>query len=193
MNIICPVCGCKTEEFDIADFSFEGGHTEKLCGYCRRQLKLLDDPSGAPEAQAAAAVAWLDSMAQKPVEIRSAECLTQLNRIRKLYPQIPVKRPDTPVAAPAPPVRTPAPAQVASQSPDTPENLTDQIFLLNKRISALEKDLKSFKRRLLISKIISFAAPLVITLILFIILMASGVLDPLIDYFNTISNLADMM
>ncbi len=65
--------------------------------------------------------------------------------------------------------------------------------VLEKRITALEKDLKGFKRRLLISKIISFAAPLLITLILFIILMASGVLDPLFSYFNTISDLAGQM
>ncbi|NMP37120.1 MAG: hypothetical protein GX051_03200 [Clostridiales bacterium] len=193
MNTVCPVCGCKTDDFDVEEFVFEDGHTEKLCGYCRKQLKVLEASNTANDMQTRAAVEWLDSMAQRPVDSRSTQCLAQLNRIRKLYPQIPVKRAQAPAAQPSASAQKNVP-ESAAETHNVPAGEPDErMAVLEKRITALEKDLKGFKRRLLISKIISFAAPLLITLILFIILMASGVLDPLFSYFNTISDLAGQM
>lgn len=57
----------------------------------------------------------------------------------------------------------------------------------------MEKQLKSLKRRLLISKILEIFVPLVLVLVLLVILLRSGALQSIFDYYSSLEDLANQM
>ena len=64
---------------------------------------------------------------------------------------------------------------------------------LEERVDKLEKQLKSLKRRLLISKILEIVVPLVLVLVLLVILLRSGALQSIFDYYSSLEDLANQM
>ena len=169
MESRCAICGNRTEDMDLATVEFEGVSV-KACPYCRKQLsQFLQDP--------ARNAAWLSGVLRVDEKhTRTPEATAALTRLAY---QNDIARP-APVNAETPPAK---PAVTATKNAEP----------LEERVDKLEKQLKSLKRRLLISKILEIVVPLVLVLVLLVILLRSGALQSIFDYYSSLEDLANQM
>lgn len=169
MESRCAICGNRTEDIDLAAVEFEGVSV-KACPYCRKQLsQFLQDPTRN--------AAWLSGVLRVDEKhTRTPEATAALTRLAY---QNDIARP-APANAETPPAK---PAVTAAQNTEP----------LEKRVEKLEKQLKSLKRRLLISKILEIVVPLVLVLVLLVILLRSGALQNIFDYYSSLEDLANQM
>ena len=169
MESRCAICGNRTEDMDLATVEFEGVSV-KACPYCRKQLsQFLQDP--------ARNAAWLSGVLRVDEKhTRTPEATAALTRLAY---QNDIARP-APANAETPPAN---PAVTATKNTEP----------LEKRVEKLEKQLKSLKRRLLISKILEIVVPLVLVLVLLVILLRSGALQNIFDYYSSLEDLANQM
>lgn len=169
MESRCAICGNRTEEIDLAAVEFEGVSV-KACPYCRKQLsQFLQDP--------ARNAAWLSGVLRVDEKhTRTPEATAALTRLAY---QNDIARP-APANAETPPAK---PAVTATKNAEP----------LEERVDKLEKQLKSLKRRLLISKILEIVVPLVLVLVLLVILLRSGALQSIFDYYSSLEDLANQM
>lgn len=169
MESRCAICGNRTEDMDLATVEFEGVSV-KACPYCRKQLsQFLQDP--------ARNAAWLSGVLRVDEKhTRTPEATAALTRLAY---QNDIARP-VPANAETPPAN---PAVTAAQNAEP----------LEKRVEKLEKQLKSLKRRLLISKTLEIVVPLVLVLVLLVILLRSGALQNIFDYYSSLEDLANQM
>lgn len=169
MESRCAICGNRTEDLDLATVEFEGVSV-KACPYCRKQLsQFLQDP--------ARNAAWLSGVLRVDEKhTRTPEATAALTRLAY---QNDIARP-VPANAETPPAN---PAVTAAQNAEP----------LEKRVEKLEKQLKSLKRRLLISKTLEIVVPLVLVLVLLVILLRSGALQNIFDYYSSLEDLANQM
>lgn len=169
MESRCAICGNRTEDMDLATVEFEGVSV-KACPYCRKQLsQFLQDP--------ARNAAWLSGVLRVDEKhTRTPEATAALTRLAY---QNDIARP-VPANAETPPAN---PAVTATKNAEP----------LEERVEKLEKQLKSLKRRLLISKILEIVVPLVLVLVLLVILLRSGALQNIFDYYSSLEDLANQM
>ena len=169
MESRCAICGNRTEDMDLATVEFEGVSV-KACPYCRKQLsQFLQDP--------ARNAAWLSGVLRVDEKhTRTPEATAALTRLAY---QNDIARP-APAKAETPPA---IPAVTATKNAEH----------LEERVDKLEKQLKSLKRRLLISKILEIVVPLVLVLVLLVILLRSGALQSIFDYYSSLEDLANQM
>lgn len=167
MESRCAICGNRTEDMDLATVEFEGVSV-KACPYCRKQLsQFLQDP--------ARNAAWLSGVLRVDEKhTRTPEATAALTRLAY---QNDIARPAN---AETPPAK---PAVTATKNAEP----------LEERVDKLEKQLKSLKRRLLISKILEIVVPLVLVLVLLVILLRSGALQSIFDYYSSLEDLANQM
>lgn len=169
MESRCAICGNRTEDMDLATVEFEGVSV-KACPYCRKQLsQFLQDP--------ARNAAWLSGVLRVDEKhTRTPEATAALTRLAY---QNDIARPAA-ANAETPPAK---PAVTATKNAEP----------LEERVDKLEKQLKSLKRRLLISKILEIVVPLVLVLVLLVILLRSGALQSIFDYYSSLEDLANQM
>ena len=169
MESRCAICGNRTEDMDLATVEFEGVSV-KACPYCRKQLsQFLQDP--------ARNAAWLSGVLRVDEKhTRTPEATAALTRLAY---QNDIARP-APANAETPPAN---PAVTATKNTEP----------LEERVERLERQLKSLKRRLLISKILEIVLPLVLVLVLLVILLRSGALQSIFDYYSSLEDLANQM
>lgn len=169
MGSRCAICGNRTEDMDLATVEFEGVSV-KACPYCRKQLsQFLQDP--------ARNAAWLSGVLRVDEKhTRTPEATAALTRLAY---QNDIARPAQ-ANAETPPAK---PAVTATKNAEP----------LEERVDKLEKQLKSLKRRLLISKILEIVVPLVLVLVLLVILLRSGALQSIFDYYSSLEDLANQM
>ncbi len=169
MESRCAICGNRTEDMDLATVEFEGVSV-KACPYCRKQLsQFLQDP--------ARNAAWLSGVLRVDEKhTRTPEATAALTRLAY---QNDIARP-APASAETPPAK---PAVTATKNAEP----------LEERVDKLEKQLKSLKRRLLISKILEIVVPFVLVLVLLVILLRSGALQSIFDYYSSLEDLANQM
>lgn len=167
MESRCAICGNRTEGMDLDKVEFEGVSV-KACPYCRKQLsQFLQDP----ERNAA----WLSGVLRVDEKhTRTPEATAALTRLAY---QNHIARPAESAELPVKPVAT---AQTNAES-------------LEKRVEALENQLRRLKRRMLISKILQIVLPLVLVLILLVVLLRSGALQNIFDYYSSLEDLANQM
>lgn len=169
MESRCAICGNRTEDMDLATVEIEGVSV-KACPYCRKQLsQFLQDP--------ARNAAWLSGVLRVDEKhTRTPEATAALTRLAY---QNDIPRP-APANAETPPAK---PAVTATKNAEP----------LEERVDKLEKQLKSLKRRLLISKILEIVVPFVLVLVLLVILLRSGALQSIFDYYSSLEDLANQM
>lgn len=169
MESRCAICGNRTEDMDLATVEFEGVSV-KACPYCRKQLsQFLQDP--------ARNAAWLSGVLRVDEKhTRTPEATAALTRLAY----------QNDIAWPAP-----ANAETPPEKPAV--TATKNAEPLEERVDKLEKQLKSLKRRLLISKILEIVVPLVLVLVLLVILLRSGALQSIFDYYSSLEDLANQM
>lgn len=171
---VCQVCGCKTDELDFVE-SRIGNIEKKVCSFCDRQLKNIDG-----ENTSDAQIRWLNAIVSKDVPEREAVVSEELNALASKY---------LPKAEPAisqePPV-----SQVKFYKAEgkgqkaTIEDKDELIAQLTNRVDKLEKTLVAMKRAQLIRLICEVSIPVILGIVIFIVLLSSGVYEDLIELLN---------
>lgn len=164
---VCPICGCKTEELDFVKRKLLETDC-KVCSFCNRQLNVFQTDTQPTEAQ----IRWLDAVIGKEVPEREADILSALKSIRTRFPSKEIVQPAAPTQ-PKMPVVQKASASKVAEVYDGDEVIKD----LQKRITALESEIRFMKRKQMIKTIIELGLPVVMLILLIIVFFASGVYD----------------
>lgn len=176
MDERCALCGNRTAQMDLESVSFEGLEA-KACPYCHRQLEqTLKNPAQNSD--------WLQSILQVDTKgVRTDEVTAALTRI--CY-RNDIPRPQTDPAAPMVPV--PAVNTVPSAQSEA-----EKTAALEARVTALEQKLHKMQRRILLSKILGAVIPILVVCILAIILVRSEYFQNILDYYDQLGALANLM
>ncbi len=174
MSEICPVCGCKTESFDFANIAADEGFSVCACDYCRKQLEALktaevSDAEVLTKIQPK--VRWLDTVLQKSVEERDAQCTRMLAATRNRFPAWLSEHAAPPIAAGT--LNYPTAETISAESGEIDPASAKKIASLEARLSKLEKNLRNFKRGLLISTILEIVIPVIVFVITAIVFFRS--------------------
>ncbi len=165
---VCPICGCKTEDLDFVARKISGVDC-KVCSFCNRQLNVFDTDAEPTDAQ----LRWLDAVIGKEVPERDEEILKSVKAIRSRYPEKEVQQ------AAAPTQQKNMVVQQGGSVKKSGAGYNDDTVIreLQDRITALENELRTMKRKQMIKTIIELGAPFVLLILLVIIVLSSGVLD----------------
>jgi hypothetical protein len=161
---LCPVCGCKTDELDFVTDNIAGTEV-KMCSFCQRQLGAFGDDKEPGEGH----IRWLSSVSGKVVAERPEV-------VSKYLFELSDKFSDTEVAdsvvQPYTPAYTPTPIKMAGTVDYNQSELLE-------RIEALEKQMKAFKKSILIKSILEVCVPIILALILLLVFVSSDLFDSL--------------
>lgn len=163
---ICPVCGCKTEELDFVERKLQDENF-RVCSFCDRQLKVFDSDAEPTDAQ----IRWLDAVLSKEVAERDNNLIAILKKIRGRFPE---KQVEQPVIVQQKNVVV---QKANSGKSDDFEDENQIIKDLQKRITALEAEIRMMKRKQMIKTAIELGVPVVMFIALIIIIMSSGIID----------------
>lgn len=164
---VCPICGCKTEELDFVARKISNQDC-KVCSFCDRQLNVFDSSDEPNDAQ----LRWLSAVIMKDVPERDASVVSALKDIRSNYGDKEVEQSATPVQQRANVVH-----HNISKKSSTNASESDLIAELQDRITALENEMRSLKRRQMIKTIVELGAPFVLLIVLIIVVLSSGIID----------------
>ena len=161
---VCPICGCKTDELDFVERKITDTDC-KVCSFCNRQLNVFDTVDEPTEAQ----LRWLVAVIGKDVPERADTILSALKSIRSRYAENEI-------------IQSAAPAQqkinVVKQGSVKKNNADDNLIIeLQNRITALENEIRTMKRKQMIKTIVELGAPFVLLLLLIIVFLSSGIMD----------------
>lgn len=183
MDFRCEICGCKTEPQELKSYTLQGEEIN-ACSFCRKQL---------------------ESIKKAPKDFENdAKSLLNMNtngkRSEKVQLLLKVELDslgvDTSPAVNNQNAFMPQGARVNSPSPAVQNvkngSLEDEIADLRAQLQALSDSFNGFRKRYIISKIVSIALPVVLIIIMLIIVIASGAVGNLVNYYNTIVDYANM-
>lgn len=171
---ICPVCGCRTEELDFVDAAINGTHC-RACSFCEKQLKNFVGDVQPTEAQ----LRWLDAVINKEVSERGAEVAKALDALKANF--------NADVDAESEPHKQ---AYDDGFAPSKAKNTKTQggdgerVAALEKRITALENELKRMKRVAMIKSILEITIPIILGILILIIFFSSGLFDSLTSLYG---------
>ena len=168
---VCPVCGCKTDELDFVERRIRAVDC-RVCSFCNRQLNAFDAVNEPTEAQ----LRWLVAVINKEVPERTEDILTVIKDIYSEYSENEATQPVAP------------PQQKVNVVPQGSAKRTDAddktIIELKNRITALENEIRTMKRKQMIKTIVELGAPFVLLLLLIIVFLSSGIMDNLNAIFD---------
>ncbi len=165
---VCPICGCKTDELDFVERKITDADC-KVCSFCNRQLNVFDSTDEPTEAQ----LRWLVAVIGKDVSERSDTVLAALKSIRSRYAE--AEMPQSAVLVQQKVSAVPQGGTVKSSKLDYEND--DIINELKNRITALENEIRTMKRKQMIKTIVELGAPFVLLLLLVIVFLSSGIMD----------------
>lgn len=165
---VCPICGCKTDELDFVERKICEADS-KVCSFCNRQLNVFDTVQEPTEAQ----IRWLDAVIGKEVAEREDSVFKALKTLRGRFPEKEAQQTAAPVQQNVKVVQQGGSAKKAKMDYDA----DDKIMELQSRITALENELRTMKRKQMIKTIVELGAPVVLLILLIIIVMSSGIID----------------
>ena len=161
---VCPVCGCKTDELDFVERRIRAVDC-RVCSFCNRQLNAFDTVNEPTEAQ----LRWLVAVINKDVPERAEAVLTAIKDIYSEYSENEATQPVTP---------SQQKVNVVPQGSARKTDADDKTIIeLKNRITALENEIRTMKRKQMIKNIIELGAPFALLLILVIVLLSSGFID----------------
>ena len=162
---LCPICGCKTDALDFVTDKVADSEV-KMCSFCQRQIHAFDEGKDPGEGH----IRWLASVAGKSVSGRSDEVNKHLSELAERFVSEEVAEE---VAAP----------DYADSLPVVNAKGPSQAELLE-RIEALEKELRRFKRSLLIKSILEICVPIILAIIIVLVFMSSDLFDSLSELYG---------
>ena len=168
---VCPICGCKTDELDFVQRKLSDVDC-RVCSFCHRQLNVFDTVNEPTEAQLRGLVAVIG----KDVPEREDAVSDALKGIRCRFPE-------TVLEQSAPPVQQKI--NVVQQASSKMNKADDDLIAeLQKRITALENEIRAMKRKQMIKTIVELGAPFALLLILVIVFLSSGIIDDIKAIFD---------
>lgn len=166
MDARCDICGCLTEEQSLTDFEM-AGEQFKVCSYCKKNLETV---AANPEENSELAV----NIFTMDNRHRSERAKRALGRYFGSLGVSGNPKTETNVPSVAAPVQG------------------DDVRALIGRVEKLEKELDRFKRRYYLSKALGITIPILLIVVVFIVMVSSGAIDNLKNYYNTILEYANM-
>ena len=164
---VCPICGCKTDDLDFVKKQINDIDC-KVCSFCSRQLNVFETEAEPTEAQ----LRWIDAVILKDVPERSDEISKAIKEIRSRFSQT------EPKAYSSAEQKATAVQQVGVvKKPSVNYESDDVIKDLQNRISVLESEIRTMKRKQMIKTIVELGAPFVLFVMLLIIVLNSGLID----------------
>ncbi len=165
MNENCPICGCKTEEFDFVDIDTQSG-VLKVCDYCGKQINVLQ-AADVKDAESLEKIKpklrWLDAAIEKDEESRGEAYEKELIRLQSKFPKDIVQlEPEIGKGSLAP--------IGAGESFEADNN---RITQLERKIESLEAEFHKYKRKMIIRSIAELVVPAIILSIVAIIFFKS--------------------
>lgn len=161
----CNVCGCITDLSELSDILL-ANEPFAVCPFCSKKIRAIEKQ---PSEQAKAAFEFLYADTKGRRNQRCSEMLF------RHFHSLGIKTEGAPNCLP-------------TQNFD----LRDEVNRLKNTVEALQNDLKKFKRRYYLSKIFGILAPVVIVFIMLVVLLSSGALNAIFDYYGLISKYAGM-
>ena len=161
---VCPICGCKTDELDFIERKLSDVDC-KVCSFCNRQLNVFDTVNEPTEAQ----LRWLVAVIGKDVPEREDAVSDALKAMRSRFSETEQEQPAVPVQQKINVVQ-----QASAKKNSTDDNL---IIELQNRITALENEIRTMKRKQMIKTIIELGAPVALLILLIIVFLSSGIID----------------
>ena len=175
---VCPVCGCKTEDLDFVQRTLQKKDC-RICSFCDRQLKAFDSGSEPSGSQ----LKWLDAVISKDVSERDGELLGILKSIRGEYPETQAQQ-NVGTQQKNTVFQNSEPGKKEVQSFDDFGDANQIIKDLQKRIAALDTEIRFMKRKQMIKTAVELGVPVVLFLLLIIIFVSSGLLENLKTIFE---------
>lgn len=176
MNNRCDICGCETESEGLKKYELSGNEYD-ICVFCRKRLeKISKNP--AAEATEAVNMLYMDTKGR-----RNGQCDTALKEHFESLGIDTRKKEAVPAFTPYMPLSVNT-ANVNAGGTEIEE--------LKRQISELNEKFNSFRRRYIISRVLGMVMPVVIVFVMLIILLASGALQSLFDYYGLILDYANM-
>lgn len=161
---VCPICGCKTDELDFVERKI-CATDGKVCSFCSRQLNVFDTTKEPTEAQ----LRWLTAVIEKDVPERAEDILVALKEIRSRYAEAEKIQPAAPVQKKV---------NVVPQGSAKKTSIDDNLIIeLQNRITALENEIRTMKRKQMIKTIVELGAPFVLLILFVIVFLSSGIMD----------------
>lgn len=180
METRCSVCGCITDTAELSPVTLSEKDFE-VCPFCNKKLKAINEY---PKENSALAREILTADTKGR---RSHECSAML--YRHFYSLGISPTPENAVSSSK--SKKKAVQNKAAPAPLT-KDLAQEVAELKNRVETLSGELKKFKRRYYFSRILGIVAPVLITFIMLIILLSSGALDAIFDYYGLLSEYAGM-
>lgn len=168
---VCPICGCKTDELDFVVRTMNEEES-KVCSFCNRQLNVFDTANEPTEAQ----LRWLNAVIDKEVTERAENVSVALKELHSRFSEKEAEQPATPMQP-----KINAVPQGSVNKTNTDDNL---IIELQNRITALENEIRTMKRKQMIKTIIELGAPFALLILLVIVFLSSGIMDNLKAIFD---------
>lgn len=168
---VCPICGCKTDELDFV-VRIMNEEDCKVCSFCDRQLNVFEASDEPTEAQ----IRWLNAVIGKDVSGRAENVSTALRELRSRFSENEAEQSATPMQ---PKINVVPQGSAKKLSTDD-----DSIIELQNRITALENEIRTMKRKQMIKTIIELGAPFVLLILLIIVFLSSGIMDNLKAIFD---------
>lgn len=177
MESRCDVCGCVTEQTDLKSYKLDDKEF-MVCVFCRKQLERL--PNGAQDVEN---LLHMDTKGK-----RSDECQQALEKFIK------GKGIDITDKASVQKITAAMPVYGAQNTPEQFESLPleQQVQMLHKQVDELNNKIERFKKRYLLSKVLGYILPVVFVVIMLIILLSTGLLQNIFDYYGTLGDYANM-
>ena len=161
---VCPICGCKTDELDFIERKLSDADC-RVCSFCNRQLNVFDTVNEPTEAK----LRWLVAVIGKEVPERENAVSDALKAIRYRFSE---KEQEQPAASMQQKIN------VVQQAPAKKSSTDDNLIIeLQNRITALENEIRTMKRKQMIKTIIELGAPVALLILLIIVFLSSGIID----------------
>jgi hypothetical protein len=161
---VCPICGCKTDELDFVARVMNKEEC-KVCSFCNRQLNVFETANEPTEAQ----LRWLNAVVDKEVPEREENVCVALKEFGSRFSGNEAEQ----SAVPMQPKINKVP-QGSAKKISTDDNL---IIELQNRITALENEIRTMKRKQMIKTIIELGAPFALLILLVIVFLSSGIME----------------
>ena len=188
MDTHCQICGCITEESQLGDYEISG-RTLKACRICRKSLDSIKQ-NPAVHAGEAYNIVNMNTGSRRSAEVQNL-LVAHFASLGVAFQQAPPAAPVQPMP-PVQPVQTAQPVQQVTYAASAQGNTEQELAQLRKEFDELKKSYEGFRRRYYIAKIISITLPILLVIIMFIIMIKSGALENLFNYYNTIVEYANM-
>lgn len=192
----CLLCGCKTDMLDLTEYEFKNGEKATVCGFCQKQLSAFNKN---PKANALWAQQLLetDTKGVRTKEVEQAfKQMMSVNGIEQVFEKNYVN------TVPLPPqsqyyqqmsANTAFNTQWNNMSEFSNQPLTEheELEIVKKQLNDLQTNFNKFKKRYYLSKILGIVLPIVFIILMLIILVKSGAVQSIFDYYAQLSDWAN--